>query len=101
MVAVPAKLVTIIVPFQSRSIVEGRLKAIGVSGFSAVSVEGSGAHGVKKAGFIDAANIQFTIVTNAQHSETLLTWVEKELSVHQACIAFAADVVAVPAKHFQ
>lgn len=101
MAGVPAKLVTLIVVYQAQTVVQARLRALGVVGYSESSVEGHGATGDRRAGLIDAANIQFTIVTSDAIASQILDWVERDLSTHHPSIAYVTDVLAAPASRFK
>ncbi len=100
MVGVPAKLVTIITVYQAQTTVQAHLRSLGITGYSEHSVDGHGSTGERHAGLIDAANIQFTVVTSADQATKLLGWVERNLSQHHPSVAYAGDVVAVPTSRF-
>ena len=93
-----AKLVTIITAHEARDLVSKALADLGVHSFSTSRVEGTGRHGPKRRGFIEAGNIEFTIVVSEPLSIRLLSWVETNLLAAHPGIAYSADVLAVAAR---
>jgi hypothetical protein len=101
MAGVPAKLVTLIVIYQAQTVVQAHLRALGITGYSESSVDGHGETGDRRAGLIDAANIEYKIVTSASLAEKVLEWVERDLARHHPCVAYVVDVVAAPSSRFK
>lgn len=98
MAPVPAKVVTIITEFAARQLILDALAALAVRSFTSTGVEGSGVHGEKRHGFVQAGNLQFVIVVSEPLSVRLLTWVEQSLLPHFPSVAYSADVLAVTAR---
>src|SRR5690349_7528133 len=97
MVSGSAKVVTIITAYDAQAIVRRGLAALGVTGFSWSYVEGVGVHGEKRAGLIEAKNLQYLVLASAPLAARVLDWVERELLPRHPSIAYSTDAAAVTA----
>lgn len=100
MAPVNAKIVTVVTGAAARPRVVEALEAMGARGFTVSRVEGHGAHGDRKTGFFDDENVAFSVVVPEPLALRILEWVETDLAPREPSIAYAADVLAVPAGHF-
>jgi len=94
---VAAKLVTIVAAFETEAPIQKKLAALKVHGYSVTNVTGRGRHGQQPGGFFEAKNVSFSIVTTEARARQILEWVDAELAPSYPCIAYATDVMAVPA----
>jgi hypothetical protein len=75
------------------------LRELGVVGFTTMTVNGYGAHGRRKYGILDGANIRFEIVAKPDLASRLLDLVATRYA-DQAVIAYASPIEAVPSDRF-
>jgi len=95
-----AKLVVVIGPFEFADHLPADFKKLGVHGFSMMRVDGVGAHGPRKYGVFDGANIRFDIVGTAELAQHILHHIVTSFD-GRGIVAYAHDVEAVPFDHFQ
>ncbi|MGO8993963.1 MAG: P-II family nitrogen regulator [Polyangiaceae bacterium] len=93
------KLVTIVVPYEFESHLREDLRALGVSGFTIATVNGSGAHGPRRWSILDGANARFDVLASAAIAEQVLARVTKTLD-GSPFVAYMRDVEAIPHEHF-
>ena len=93
------KLVTIVASFNVGDRICAELRELGVSGYTRSKVDGWGAHGARKAGFIDGANVRLETLVGAELADKVLRMIAAR-SADEAVVAFAVDAEAVPSNHF-
>jgi hypothetical protein len=94
-----ARVVTIIAPSEFEARIEQFLRRTGATGYTVAIVSGHGAHGGRTPGVLDAGNVRIETIVSTEIASHVLEHVVQfygDLDV----IAFAADVDAVPAGHF-
>jgi nitrogen regulatory protein PII len=94
-----AQLVTIVLPASLGQQLTEELEELGVSGYTTMSVNGFGLHGVRKYGLTDGANLRIETIVSESLCERVLSLV----SVQYAGVALLAHehrVVSVPAAQF-
>ncbi len=93
------KLVTIIIGSEYRNELTDVLPTLGVKGFTFVEVKGRGAHDPRLS-FFDGTNLQIEVLANAEVADRVLAYLETNYLPRVALVAHVADVVAMPAGHF-
>lgn len=93
------KLVTILASFELGNRIASDLRALGVSGYTKTKAEGWGAHGSRRFGIVDGANVRIETLVTAELAHQILHTVAANFS-GQAAVAFSCDVDAVPIHHF-
>lgn len=95
-----ARLVTIVLPAASSERLTQDLKALGVSGYTSMHVNGFGIRGARTYGLTDSGNIRLETIVDSH----LYTRIFEHLTAHYSSVAFVAhshEVDAIPAEHFQ
>jgi len=92
------KLVSVICSFHLAEGIVDQLRALGVSGYTRTKVDGWGAHGTRKYGFIDGANVRIDTLVDVELAQTILRSVVA--SFPGQAVAFSVDAEAVPSSHF-
>jgi hypothetical protein len=93
------KLVVVTGPFELSEHLAKDFKVLGARGFTTMTVNGSGAHGARKYGILDGANVRFEIVATPALAKKVLDHVTTAFE-GQAVVAYALDCEAVPGDHF-
>jgi len=93
------KLVTIIAAYELEDRLVAELRALKTSGFTVAKVNGYGAHGPRKYGILDGANLRIeTLVSQAQAGTLLRHLLDRYADLE--LVAYALDVEAIPHAHF-
>ena len=93
------KLVTIITPFVLEERIAEELIQLGATGFSTSKLNGHGAHGPRKYGIIDGANIRIEVIVHAELAQEILSQLGTRYP-KDALVAYSMDVEAIPPGHF-
>jgi nitrogen regulatory protein PII len=94
------KLVTIVCEAYALEAVIRRLRAVGASGWTHFSVEGTGAGGERGGETKEFANVQIEVVLQPAAAQDLLDRLERELFPRYCMIAFEADVRVIRSAKF-
>jgi|GEM_PF-1721563 len=92
------KLVSVIGSFHLAESIADQLRALGVSGYTRSKADGWGAHGSRRAGFLDGANVRIDTLVEAGVARTILRTMASNFAGQ--VVAFAVDAEAVPSSHF-
>ena len=92
------KLVSVIGSFHLGDRIASQLRALGVSGYTRSKADGWGAHGSRRAGFLDGANVRIDTLVDAGLAQTILLTLAVDFAGQ--VVAFAVDAEAVPSSHF-
>jgi nitrogen regulatory protein PII len=93
------RVVTIVATAELQERLEKDLWALGARGLTVGKVDGRGSHGVRRAGFLDRANVRLETLVTAPIADKILDCIVKQYA-GQEIVAYAHDVEAVPAGHF-
>jgi len=92
------KLVSVIGSFHLADGIASQLRALGVSGYTRSKADGWGAHGTRRAGILDGANVRIDTLVDAALAQIILRTMAVQLAGQ--VVAFAVDAEAVPNSHF-
>lgn len=76
------------------------LMALGASGYTTTKAEGFGRHGASRFGLIEGGNVRIEVLGDATRAGAILAQVSARFAESRV-VAFASEVEAVPAQHFE
>ena len=94
------KLLTVFASFDLEARVLGDLRALGASGYTVDSVNGRGAHGVRRYGVVDGANVRVQSLLREDVARAALRLFASDYA-EEPVVAFLTDAEAVPANRFR
>ncbi len=94
------KLVVVTGPFELSAHLSKDFRDLGAWGFTTMRVDGHGAHGPRKYGVVDGANVRFEIVATPTFASKVLAHLAKAFE-GQPVIAYVLDCEAIPPEHFR
>jgi hypothetical protein len=94
------RLVTIVATAELQERLEKDLLAMGARGLTIGKVDGVGAHGRRRASFLDSGNVRIETLVSAATGAKILERVVKNYD-GQEIIAYAHDIEAVPKAQFE
>ena len=92
------KLVSVIGSFHLADRIATQLRALGVSGYTRSKADGWGAHGTRRSGFLDGANVRIDTLVDAGLAQAILRTIAIEFAGQ--VVAFAVEAEALPSSHF-
>jgi hypothetical protein len=92
------KLVSVIGAFQLADGIASQLRALGVTGYTRSKADGWGAHGTRRAGFLDGANVRIDTLVDAGVAQVILRTIATNFAGQ--VVAFSVDAEAIPSSHF-
>ena len=92
------KLVSVIGSFHLAEGIVSELRALGVSGYTRFKADGWGAHGTRKYGFIDGANVRIDTLVEVELARRILNAMATNFPGQ--VVAFCVDAEAIPSSHF-
>jgi nitrogen regulatory protein PII len=95
---VSLKLVSVIGSFHLADRIADELRKLGVKGYTRSKADGWGAHGSRRAGFLEGANIRIDTLVDAALAPRVLH--AMVANFEGQVVAFAVDAEAVPVSHF-
>jgi hypothetical protein len=95
---VSMKLVSVIGSFHLADRIAEELRRLGVKGYTRSKADGWGAHGTRRAGFLEGANLRIDTLVDAELARSILRAMVTNFEGH--VVAFSVDAEAVPVSHF-
>ncbi|HKO52673.1 MAG TPA: hypothetical protein VJV79_33430 [Polyangiaceae bacterium] len=92
------KLVSVVGSFHLGDRIADHLRTLGVSGYTRSKADGWGAHGSRRSGFLDGANVRIDTLVSAELAHRILR--SMPIDFAGQVVAFAVDAEAVPSSHF-